>query len=208
MSPPTVALADAFESLNVTVRKPKGLCTPAELNADPLADAATHLESYPLKVIKGQPKHVKRTALVKNALGTITVQTQKPAFLLVPTNKSLVADPPPVGAIEVDHYKCYAAKVAKNTPKFPKGMTIGVADQFILAPQTFFVRKPTHLCTPVDKNGEGITHGFVHQLCYAVKPTVKNAAHPGLFVHPQFGAEVLDATKEERICVPSLATLL
>src|SRR5205085_9800047 len=71
VSPPTVGLADAFESLNVTVRKPSGLCTPAELNGDPVADAATHLESYPVKALKGQAKHVKRTALVKNALGTI-----------------------------------------------------------------------------------------------------------------------------------------
>jgi cysteine-rich repeat protein len=208
VSPPTVALADAFENLDVTVRKPSGLCTPAELNADPIADAATHLESYPLKAIKGQAKHVKQTALVKNALGTITVQTQKPSFLLVPTNESAIADPPPVGGIEVDHYKCYAAKVAKATPKFPKGVTISVADPFIVAPQTFAVKKPTHLCAPVDKNGEGIAHDFVYQLCYAVKPTVKNASHPGLFVHTQFGAEVLDATKEERICVPSLATTL
>jgi hypothetical protein len=209
VTPPTVTLADAFESLDVTVQKPKGLCTPAELNGRPLADAATHLENYPLKALKGQPKHVRQTALVKNALGTITVQTQKPAFLLGPTNESPVADPAPVGpTIEVDHYKCYAAKVAKDTPKFPRGVTIGVGDQFIAPAQTFVVKRPTHLCTPVDKTGEGITHAFLHQLCYAVKPTVKNAPHPGLFVHAQFGAERLDATKEERLCVPSVATVL
>ncbi len=209
VSPPTTALVDALESLNVTVQKPKGLCTPAELNADPLADAATHLESYPVKAIKGQAKHAKRTALVQNVVGTITVQTVKPSFLLVPTNTSLVADPPPTApSIAVDHYKCYAVKVAKDTPKFPKGVTVSLADPFILAPQTFAVKKPTHLCTPVDKNGEGITQAFLHQLCYAVKPPAKNPPHSGLFVHTQFGAERLDASKEERLCVPSLATLL
>ena len=208
VSPPTTALVDDLESLNVTVVKPKGLCVPAELNADPIDDAATHLESYPIKAIKGQPKHVKRTALVVNAIGSITVQTQKPAFLLVPTNQSAVADPPPVGAIEVDHYKCYAVKVASGTPKFPKNVTVAVADQFIVAPQTFAVKKPTHLCTPVDKNGEGIAHGAVQQLCYSVKRTVKNPSQLGLFLHTQFGAERFDATKEERLCVPSAKTVL
>jgi cysteine-rich repeat protein len=208
VSPPTTSLVDQFESLNVTVVKPRGLCAPAELNGDPMADAATHLESYPLKAIKGQPRHVKRTVLVQNAVGSITVQTQKPAFLLVPTNESAVADPPPIGAIAVDHYKCYAVKVASGTPKFPKNVTVSVADQFIVGPQLFAVKKPTHLCTPVDKNGEGILHGAIHQLCYQVKPTVKNATNPGLFLHTQFGPERFDATKEERLCVPSSTTVL
>ncbi len=206
VSPPTTSLVDALETLNITVVKPRGLCTPAELGGDPVADAATHLESYPIKVIKGQARHVKHTALVRNALGTITVQTQKPAFLLVPTNTSLVADPPLPSAIEVDHYKCYSVKIASGTAKFPKGVTVSLADPFIVAPQTFVVKKPTHLCTPVDKNGEGITHALVHQLCYSVRPTVKNPTHPALFLHTQFGAERFDATKEERLCVPSLQT--
>ncbi|MEO6026303.1 MAG: hypothetical protein ABIR79_05500 [Candidatus Binatia bacterium] len=206
VSPPTTNLVDELETLNVTVVKPRGLCTPAELNGDPVTDAATHLESYPVKVIKGQPRHVKHTALVRNALGSIILQTQKPVFLLVPTNKSLVADPPLTGAIEVDHYKCYSVKIASGTVKFPKGVTVTLADQFIATAQTFVVKKPTHLCTPVDKNGEGLTHGLVHQLCYSVRPTVKNPTHPALFLHTQFGAERFDATKEERICVPSLQT--
>jgi cysteine-rich repeat protein len=207
--PPTVTLVDQFESLNVTIVKPKGLCTPAEVDGGSTVDAATHLELYPVKAIKGQPKHVKRTALIQNALGSITVQTQKPAFLLVPTNKSLVADPPPVApTIEVDHYKCYAVKVAKDTPKFPKGLTVTVADQFIAPAQSFLVKKPTHLCTPVDKNGEGLKNAVIHQLCYQVKPTVKNPKHLGLFVHTQFGAERLDTTKEDRVCLPSLKTVL
>ena len=47
--------------------------------------------------LKDQPKHVSRTVLVENTLGSITVRTVKPAFLLVPTNMSLGADPAPVG---------------------------------------------------------------------------------------------------------------
>ncbi len=208
VSPPTTSLVDLFESLNVTVVKPKGLCTPAEQNLDPVADAGTHLESYPIKPVKGQAKHVKQTLPFRNALGTLTLTTQKPVHLLVPTNKSLVGDPPPpTGSIEVDHYKCYTVKIAAGTPKFPKGVVVTLTDQFIVSAQTFAVRKPTHLCTPVDKNGEGMKHDAVHQLCYQVKPTMKNPKHPGLFLHTQFGAERFDATKEERLCVPSLPLL-
>ncbi len=205
-SPP--ALVDAFETLNVTVAKPKGLCVPAERNGTPVIDGATHLESYPVKAVRGQAKHVKRTVLVQNPIGTITVQTVKPAFLLVPTNLGLGADPPPTAGTEVDHYKCYAAKVAAGTPTFPKGMTVTLADGFIVPAQSFAVKKPTHLCIAVDTNGEGVLHPAISQLCYQVKPTVKNPSHPGLFVHPQFGAERLDMSKEERLCVPSLATVL
>ncbi len=209
VAPPPPSLADALETLDVTVAKPKGLCLPTEENGNPVLDPATHLESYPIRPVKGQPKHVKRTALVENVLGSLTVRTVKPAFLLVPTNLSLVADPPlPAPSIEVDHYKCYAVKVAPGTPKFPKGLSVTLADQFFPGTQTFLVKKPTHLCTPVDKNGEGILHPVLHQLCYQVKATVKNPPHPGVFVHSQFGAERLDGSREERLCLPSRATML
>lgn len=209
VAPPPATLAGAFETAAVTLAKPKGLCTPAELDGAAIIDAATHLESYPVKLVKGQPKHVKRVVLVANALGTITVQTQKPAFLLTPTNVDLAADPPPPSpAIAVDHYECYAAKVASGTPKFPKGVLATVADHFLDAPETVAVKKPTHLCIPVDANGAGIAHATVSELCYAVKPSVKHPPTPGVFVHAQFGAERLDAAKEERLCVPSLAAVL
>lgn len=206
--PPPPSLLDALETLTVGVAKPKGVCLPTERDGAPIADAGTHLESYPVKAVTGQPKHVKRVALVENAVGTITVRTVKPSFLLVPTNLGLVADPAPVApSIEVDHYKCYAAKVAAGTPKFPKGMTTSLATQFLGGAQTFGLKRPSHLCAPVDKNGEGIKHAFVYQLCYQVRPTVKNPAHAGLYLHTQFGAERVDASKEDLLCVPSRATL-
>ncbi len=209
VTPPPATLAGAFETSDVTLARPKGLCSPAELNAAALADAATHLESYPVKLVKGHPKHVKRIVLVTNALGTITMQTQKPAFVFAPTNVDHTADPPPTSpGIAVDHYECYAAKVASGTPKFPKGVVATVADDLLEAPETVAVKKPTHLCVPVDANGSGIAHASVVQLCYAVKPSAKHLPTAGIFVHPQFGAERLDAAKEDRLCVPSLATVL
>jgi cysteine-rich repeat protein len=208
-APPTAALADDLETRNVTLTKPRGLCAPAETNGDPVADPATHLEHYGLRVVKGQPKHAKRTVIVANALGTLTLQTQKAAFLLAPTNVGPVADPPPPSpSIALDHYECYAAKIAPKTPKLAPGLIVTVADPFLAGPQSFAVRKPTHLCAPVDVNGAGIQHDAVYQVCYQVKPTVKNPSHPGVFVHPAFGAERLDVSREERLCLPSTRTLV
>lgn len=37
---------------------------------------------------------------------------------------------------------------------------------------------------------------------------MKNPKHLGLFVQTQFGAERLDTAKEDRVCLPSLKTVL
>jgi cysteine-rich repeat protein len=210
-APPAQTLVDEFnEVVDFNVVKPRYLCTPAEKNSEAQADIATHLEGYAIKAVKGEPPHLPRQFLtVRNQLNAplnvIVVDTVKPELLLVPTAKNLAFDPPaPGGGIEVDHYKCYKIKVAKGTPKFPKDVSITLADQFIASAQVFSVVKPTHLCTPVDKEGEGIKHSAIHQLCYSVKRSVKNPQHLGLYTHNQFGAERLDTIQESRVCVPSI----
>lgn len=208
VAPPTGSYVDAFETAQqLALQKPRGLCAPAAVNGGAVADPATHLENYPTRTLVGE-KHIKRTVLVENALGTITLQTQKPAFVLIPTDASLVADPPaPSPSIPLDQYRCYLAKVAPNTPRFPKNLTISVADPYVTT-QTFAVRKPTHVCVPVNANGDAVQHPAVYQVCYQVKSTVKNPYHPGIFVHSTFGSERLDMSREERVCLPSSRTLL
>jgi cysteine-rich repeat protein len=206
-SPPATDFVNELETANLSLVKPRALCAPAEVNGSVVADAATHLESYALRVLVG-PKHVPRTVVVQNQLGTLTLQTRKPAFVLEPTNASLVADPPvPSPSIAVDQYECYTAKIAPDTLKFPKNVVVTVADALIAAPQTFAVRKPTHVCVPAAANGHAVKHEAVYQVCYQVKPTVKNPSHPGVFVHPEFSSERLDVSREERVCLPSVRTL-
>jgi cysteine-rich repeat protein len=201
-----VQLIDQFETLTVTASKPKHLCTPANLLGNGFVDTTTHLLSYQIKPATGSPKHVPKPNLeITNSL-VIHVNTIKPDFLMVPSSKDPNVDPPLPGPNEVDHYKCYKIKTTPGTPKFPKGALGGsVVDQFGVRSVTLI--KPSHLCTPVEKNGEPIKHAAVHQLCYKVKPTPATAKQVGLHTNNQFGQLRIDTIKEDLLCVPSLKEL-
>src|SRR5207245_2522469 len=89
------SLVDEFEPLTVDVIKPRHLCTPANKNGEGIADPATHLKDYQLKPVIGSPKHVPQTNLrIVNQLGTVTLNTVKPATLLVPAAEDPAADLP------------------------------------------------------------------------------------------------------------------
>lgn len=203
---PGVGLVDEFETLNVDVKKSKGVCAPADKNGEGIQDAAIHLKTYQVKAVTGSPKHTSQQNLtITNQLGSIVLDTVKPAMLLVPAAKDLNIDPPPPNPVshEVDHYKCYKAKIHAGTPKFV-AVSVTVADQFTAA-KSFEVKKPALLCVPVDKNGEGIKHASVYQLCYKVKPAPpKHVPQTGVHLADQFGVERVDTKKEDMLCVPSL----
>jgi cysteine-rich repeat protein len=202
---PSVSLVDDFENLTVDVTKVKRLCTPADENGQGIIDPATHLENYQIVPVSGSARHVpRRNLLVTNQLGQVTVDTVKVDFLLVPTAKDPTTDPPPPGPNQVDHYKCYKVKISHGATRFPKGVSVMLADQFISPAKSFTVVRPTDLCTPVDENGSGVKHAAVNQLCYKVKPAVAGARHLGLHVNNEFGIGLLDASKEDLLCLPSL----
>ncbi len=207
-----MTLSDQFDTGYVfDATKPKRLCTPADKNGGGIVDAATHVKGYQIKAESLTPKHIPTlNVTVTNQLGQIILDVVKPDFLLVPSAKNLTMDPPLPGTNEVDNYKCYKAKISHGTAKFPKGVTVTIADQFT-APKALAVIKPTHLCTPVDLNGSGIKHPVVHQLCYKAKPAQgapKHTPQLGLHVNNALsGLERLDTKKEEFLCVPSLKVL-
>jgi hypothetical protein len=206
----SVSLADQFESATASVRKVKHLCTPGDKNGEGVFDTTTHLVAYQ---IKSDIKHVRRTnVLIENQISTLRVDTTKADLLLVPSNKDLTVDPPApdLNAINVDHYKCYKIKVTSGTPRLPKGITVSVEDQFASPAKVFELKKPKHLCAPVDKNGEGIKNPDAHLLCYSVKATSgqpKHVRQSGLHVNNQLGVAVLGTTKEAELCIPSIKTL-
>ena len=201
--PPDLTLVDAFETRETNVVKPKALCNPADIGGEGIGDATTHLESYQ---IQSSEKHEKvKGFAVANAFGSLTLDTVKEDRLLVPSAKGLAEPPGPLGKNSVDHCKCYKAKPTKGSPKFQK-LQVTVADQFDGTARTFDVKKPTHLCLPVDKNGEGIQHPDSLRVCYKVKPAKKQPKHAkrtGVFLGNQFGTEQLDTVKEDELCVPS-----
>src|SRR5262249_55798954 len=114
--------------------------------------------------------------------------------------------PPDPLSHDVDHFKCYQVKLSRGT-KFQVIPGVAVLDQFN-QPRLFDIDKPTRLCLPVDKNGEGIKHQSAHLMCYQVKavkepPQPKHVKVLGIFVNNQFGPERLDTVKEDEFCVPS-----
>jgi len=209
-----VTLVDAFESLTVGLTKTKDICTPANKNGDGTMNAAVHLKAYQLKPISGSAKHVPQTNLVvTNQLITlsnpVTLNTVKPAMLLVPAAKDLNNNPPPpsFGSHEVDHYKCYKTKTTPGTARFVP-VQVSVTDQFTAA-KTFDLKKIAFLCAPVDTNGSTIKHANVYQLCYKAKIATAQPKHTpvlGLHVADEFGVERLDTKTEDIFCVPSQVT--
>lgn len=92
-----------------------------------------------------------------------------PDRLLVPTAKGLTEPVDPPGQSEVDHYKCYTTKVSKGAPKFAPIPAVALDDQFTEGPRVFSLSKPTRVCTPTDKNDEGIKNASVGLMCYQAK---------------------------------------
>lgn len=203
-----VNLEDQFETGTFTVKKPKELCTPADKNDEGVRDPDTHLESY---LIKSAADHTPETGiLVEDQFGTLSVDTVKPQRLMVPSVKSLGVPPAGEPSNIVDHYKCYKIKVTPNTPKLAKGIQVTVKDQLNqFQPRLYEVKKPLQLCTPVDKNGEGIISPTGHLMCYKVKPADGVADHQRvqgqIHLKNQLVADQqVDTIKESVLCVPAI----
>jgi hypothetical protein len=103
----------------------------------------------------------------------------------------------------IDHYKCYKTKDRK-TPKFLK-REVSLVDQFVS--ETATVIKPFLLCTPVDKNNEGINDPALHQCCYKVKATSLQPA-PDVVVASQFQRSRLSVVRGNLLCAPCTKTVL
>jgi hypothetical protein len=201
-----VHLVDDFEDVTADVVKPKTLCPPANKNGEGIFDDTIHLESY---LIRQSPRHVRRGHVeVDDQFGQLFVDTVKADLLLVPTAASTAESPSPPDpqSHDVDHYKCYRIKVTSGTPRFQKGVQALVADEFTSPAKRFDVKKPRHLCNPVDKNGEGLNHPDVRLLCYQVKPAKGEPRAQGhtLFVNNQFGPGAMYTIRERELCVPSV----
>jgi hypothetical protein len=198
----TVTLADQFESGSFRVKKPKALCPPANKNAEGLRDAVTHLESY---LIAGTTASAPETGVVvRDQFGTLTVDTIKPDRLLVPTGKAL-GGPATAPTSDLDHFKCYRVRLTPGSARFPRGIQASVVDQF--EDRLYNVRRPTRLCTPVDKDGGGITDPDGHLMCYRVTPASGEPSHTPVTgqIHTanQFGAGRLNTIREDELCVPA-----
>ena len=134
--------------------------------------------SYCLKIDKFEPV---TSIQVDNQFGTLLLDLIKPERLLVPTAKDLdkPIDAPDSGTHNVDHFKCYTAKISLGQPKFSRDLQAFVVDQFE-QPKRYVIQPPKRLCVPVDKNDEGMKNAGDALACYAVKqvPKVCTAGAP------------------------------
>jgi hypothetical protein len=205
------------------VVKPQRLYNPASKNGEVVGDSGTHLQGYAIRLSRttpAQPKPVAHRVLVSNQLhGQVLIETIKPTLLLVPSAKcvdrgaTLCPSPLPApdpASHDLDHYKCYTVKAPKGAPAFPPLARVSVQDQFLSAPRLFDLKKPTLLCAPVDKNGEGLKDHETHLMCYKATLSPRQSrlpTTPGVHVSDQFGARTVNAAQTSELCVPSQGTL-
>ena len=199
-----VLLNDRFEGESkYQVKKIRQLYNPVDKNNEGISDEESHLVEYQIKKIKGESKFkgVKNIPIT-NQFGDVTVDIKKAYNLLVPSAKSHDSVPSELDEISINHFKCYNAKESKGTPKFEK-RNVDLSDQF--GSLTMTVYKLKTLCSPVDKNNEGIVNDDNYLMCYDLKkikgePKFKKVK---VFTNNQFGSEKLQADKPKRLCVPS-----
>jgi hypothetical protein len=194
-----VSLDDQFGPSTVTIKKAKRICAPADKNGeDPTAVLAPdHFTAYTLKQTAPKFERI-RGVTVTNQFGSLVMDVVKPDRLLVPTAKDFVSEPLPL-TNPTDHFKCYRVSRAKFRKE-----GISVETQF--GPITVDIKKPLHLCTPVDKNGEGVIDPVTHLMCYQIRaprPEVPDQ----VYTSNQIGPDDYGVFGARELCVPSTKTL-
>jgi hypothetical protein len=104
---------------------------------------------------------------------------------------------------KVNPFLCYKVKLSAGEPEFLPIMGVHLVDQF--EDKLYDIVRPKQLCTPVDKNGEGIklpdpSAPADHLFCY-------EARQSRIFVNDQFGPAELDLRTKKELCVPSTKTI-
>jgi hypothetical protein len=103
----------------------------------------------------------------------------------------------------VDHYKCYEGKDLRNPELTIR--TVDTSDQ--IGREPLVVQKLSLVCSPVDKNGEGIQNQEAHLACYQVKGQNIDPA-PRVLVSTQFDQTNFALRKPRLLCVPATKTFL
>ncbi len=196
-----VHLEDQFDTAGpstVTVKKAKRLCAPADkANEDPTAPTdPAHLSAYTIHQTAPKFKRIGPIPVAPDnpILFPMTVTLTRPSRLLVPTAKAIGTTVPAPLAAPIDHYKCYRVKGATT-----RLSGVPVDTQF--GPVTVDIKKPLELCTPVDKNGEGIGDDVHHLLCYQVRTVAQ--APLTVSTNDQFASKTFDLFGIRELCVPA-----
>lgn len=104
----------------------------------------------------------------------------------------------------VNHYLCYRARRTASTPAFVSVTPVALGNAYEAG--TFTIKKPDALCTPVDKNSEGMVDPALHMNSYGVRRlTGGPLAGPlhGLKMRDQLGLLTVDLQSRHRLLVPA-----
>jgi hypothetical protein len=212
----TVPLGDLFGDVSADVKKPKSMCTPVSTEGESILDPLTHMMRYRIT----RPTKTERTVLIRDRYGDHVLKTIKVDSLLVPSMTSWVDVPlPPVSGH--DHYLCYRAREVKQVctgdrttwcktdeactdGTCHRGFTArtGVALVDLLESGPVEVKKPTLLCTPVDKQGEGVGDDGYYLVGYLIRGGA--TPHTGFRVANQFGVAGFSTLTDQLLFVPAL----
>lgn len=188
-----LTFGDALATSRVDVVRPRGLCAPAGIGANP-TDPKTHWERYRSRAWDRVPTVNAPDGLhVVTADDTFVLDVRRATELLVPT---AAKDSGPVAALTEARptFQCYAAAVRSTTFR-PGPITVDMGP----GPRvTHLLRRPTRLCL-----GVGAAIAGPHLLCFAATPGTRAVA-TRLHTHPSFGAEEVDRRSLREICVPAL----
>ena len=198
---PGVQLKDQFDinsSSTVTVKKAKRLCAPAnKADEDPTAPTdPAHLSAYTIHQTSPKFRRIGPIPVAPDnpILFPMTVTLTRPSRLLVPTSKAIGTTVPAPLAAPIDHYKCYRVKGATT-----RLSGVSVDTQF--GPVTVDIKKPLELCTPVNKNGEGVVDDVHHLLCYQVRTVAQSPLT--VSTNNQFEQKTFDLFGIRELCVPA-----
>jgi hypothetical protein len=205
---PIMTLSD-LQVAGVEVLKATQICAVADRDAEGIADPTIQLMKYQIKTEPGFAKPVPTTMVMRNDLGDISIDTGKPDLMLVPSaiGSGTAPPAPDFGSHGVDHYRCYRAKLTKDTTLTgpAKGTLVSISDAFTTT-KNVEVKKVKRLCVPTDREGDGIKNADGYLLCYqskSAKGQPKHVRQQGvLVVNPQSDLSVA-TTGEAEICLPS-----
>ena len=192
-TPRVVSLKDQFGGSQTAVIRPATFCTAVDKNGEGILDPTAHLTCYTIQDIEVRPGFGTE-ALTTNQFGSDIVRVGIGRKLCVPTQKEGVPSD-----LNVDHFKCYEAR---STSPAPQNRTVTLQDQF-LPLATVVVKNPVNLCTPVDKNEEGIRDPATHLKCYDISNPAVPPLNRRVTVVNQFGTQRMVEKGASVLCVPT-----
>jgi hypothetical protein len=170
-----VALTDQFMETESEVVRGLRLCNPVDKNSEGICDPTAHLSCYKIK----EPRMDRVDVIVENQFGTQALTVKRADSLCVPAEKDQIPS-----QSNINHFKCYRVSKTRGAERFTS-LEVELEDQF--ETKRTLVIKPSYLCNPVDKNGEGIVNAAGHLACYRIKDV------PG---QPKFQTRTVDVSDQ------------